>query len=162
MLFSVSYYFSPCLFHSASLSLGRLQQQTAGGLVVSNGETLRSEGLVPSQRDRTTLRVITGTWALPRLFFSPLKFLPFLHPNPASSALRAACFCVILVPWPSSSFYKINQFTETEKNACLYFNKRKLHMELLKHMTSIRLRNECLVDNALIIDKAASHLTLKG
>lgn len=38
---------------SVSLSLGRLQQQqTTGGLIVSNGETLRSEGLLASQRER--------------------------------------------------------------------------------------------------------------
>ena len=48
-----SFSFSPSpLSLSVSLPPGRLQQQTSGGLIVSNGETLRSEGLSASQRQR--------------------------------------------------------------------------------------------------------------
>lgn len=67
-LFFTTYYFSPCLFASVlprfllrfcfSLTFGCLQQQMTDGLALSNGETLRSEDLLASQRQpaNTTLK----------------------------------------------------------------------------------------------------------
>lgn len=69
MSFSLSHCFWLLFLHlyslilSVFLRLGRLQQQTSGGLLVSNGETLRSEGLLASKRvsQHYTKRVMTGT-----------------------------------------------------------------------------------------------------
>lgn len=69
MSFSLSHCFWLLFLHlyslilSVFLRLGRLQQQTPGGLLVSNGETLRSEGLLASKRvsQHYTKRVMTGT-----------------------------------------------------------------------------------------------------